>query len=55
MSGPGEYWIGEEEKEQVLDVLSSGHLSRYGVLDDPDFKHKVYTLEKEFADYIGTN
>lgn len=54
MPGPGSYWIGEEERREVLEVLASGQLSRYGNLDDPKFAAKVYTLEKEFAKYIGT-
>jgi len=53
MSGPGSYWIGEEEKKQVMDVLASGHLSRYGNLADPKFTRKVYKLEEEFARYVG--
>jgi dTDP-4-amino-4,6-dideoxygalactose transaminase len=53
MAGPGSYWLGEEEKKQVLDVLASGHVSRYGDLDDPNFTRKVFTLEEEFAKYIG--
>jgi hypothetical protein len=35
MPGPGSYWIGEEEKKQVLAVLTSGYLSGYGQLEDP--------------------
>jgi len=54
MPGPGSYWIGEEERQEVLEVLASGHLSRYGDLDDPNFKHKVRTFEQEFARYCGT-
>ncbi len=53
MSGPGSYWIGEEEKAEVLDVLAGGHLMRYGDLKDPKFKRKVFTLEDEFARYVG--
>lgn len=53
MPGPGSYWIGEEERLEVLDVLASGHLSRYGELDDPKFKRKVYNFEHEFAQYCG--
>ncbi len=53
MPGPGSYWIGDEEKREVLDVLESGYLFRYGSLNDPRFRHKVYTLEQEFADYCG--
>jgi len=39
----------------VLDVLASGHLSRYGQLDDPGFGHKVYSLEQEFAQFCGVS
>lgn len=53
MAGPGAYSFGAEERKEVMDVLSSGHLSRYGNLNCPEFKHKVYSLEKEFAEYIG--
>ena len=55
MSGPGAFLFGDEEKKEVLDVLESGYLSRYGSEDDPAFKHKVGTFEKEFAKYIGVN
>lgn len=53
MAGPGSQWIGREELNEVMDVMESGYLFRYGSLDDPRFKHKVYTLEKEFAEYCG--
>jgi dTDP-4-amino-4,6-dideoxygalactose transaminase len=53
MAGPGLYRFGEEEKKHVMDVLNTGHLSRYGNLDDPKFTRKVFTLEEEFAKYIG--
>jgi dTDP-4-amino-4,6-dideoxygalactose transaminase len=53
MAGPGSQWIGEEEIREVLEVLKSGRLFRYGSLDDPDFKHKVYSLEREFAARCG--
>ncbi|MCX7730097.1 MAG: DegT/DnrJ/EryC1/StrS family aminotransferase, partial [Candidatus Caldatribacterium sp.] len=52
--GPGSYLIGEEEKQEVLEVLESGYLFRYGAENDPNFKRKVYTLEQEFARFIGT-
>jgi len=55
MSGPGAFLFGDEEKKEVLDVLESGYLSRYGSEDDPAFKHKVGAFEKEFAKYIGVN
>lgn len=54
MAGPGAYSFGDEERKEVLDVLESGYLSRYGSLDDPKFKHKVYSLEQEFANYLGS-
>ena len=54
MPGPGRYLNGEEEMNEVLEVLKSGHLSRYGSMDDPDFKRKVLTLEKEFSEKLGT-
>ncbi len=38
MPGPGLYLYGEEEKVEILDVLESGYVSRYGDLNDPDFK-----------------
>jgi len=53
MAGPGSQWIGKEEINEVLEVLESGHLFRYGSLDDPSFKHKVYDFEKEFAALCG--
>ncbi len=53
MPGPGWYLIGEEEKREVLEVLESGHVYRYGQADDPKFKQKVYTLQQEFAKTIG--
>jgi dTDP-4-amino-4,6-dideoxygalactose transaminase len=53
MPGPGAYLFGEEERKEVMDVLESGYLSRYGREDDPRFKHKVVTLEQEFAKKMG--
>ena len=55
MPGPGSYWIGQEEIKEVMDVLESGHLSRYGDLEDKNFKRKVYTLEKQYAQYCGVD
>jgi dTDP-4-amino-4,6-dideoxygalactose transaminase len=53
MPGPGFYVFGDEERKEVLDVLESGYLSRYGREDDPKFKQKVVTLEREFARKMG--
>lgn len=53
MPGPGAYWFGEEEMKEVMEVMKSGYLFRYGSETDPKFLHKVSTLEKEFARYCG--
>ena len=53
MPGPGMELIGEEEKKQLMEVIESGYLYRYGDLSDPNFKAKVWSLEKEFAKIIG--
>ncbi len=53
MPGPGAFWIGQEELKEVLDVMESGHLSRYGDINDPRFKQKVLTFERDFAKYSG--
>lgn len=55
MPGPGAYWIGEEERQAVIEVLESGHLFRYGDFHDPQFRHKVYSFEQEFAAYCGVS
>ena len=49
MHGPGSYLIGQEEIDEVFDVLKSGQMSRYrsgepGVVGAP----KVYQFEREF-------
>ena len=55
MPGPGYYFYGEDERKEVEDVLTSGYLSRYGREDDPQFKHKVFTFESEFAQKMGAS
>jgi dTDP-4-amino-4,6-dideoxygalactose transaminase len=45
--------IGEEEKREVLEVLESGYLFRYGSAEDPAFKAKVYQLEQEVGKLMG--
>ncbi len=55
MPGPGSFLIGDEEKHELLDVLSTGYLSRYGDENDPRFKHKVVDFEHELAAYLGVN
>ncbi|HHW47497.1 MAG TPA: L-glutamine--2-deoxy-scyllo-inosose aminotransferase KanB, partial [Clostridiaceae bacterium] len=51
--GPGSYLFGEEERRELLDVMETGYLFRYGSEDDPRFKKKVATFEKEFAEKLG--
>ena len=53
MPGPGMELIGEEEKKELLEVIESGYLFRYGSDDNPNFKAKVYSLETEFAKLSG--
>ncbi|TFG64796.1 MAG: DegT/DnrJ/EryC1/StrS family aminotransferase [Spirochaetales bacterium] len=53
MPGPGYYWIGKEEEDEVLDVIRSHYLFRYGDEKDPNFKKKVYTLEGEISKKFG--
>jgi dTDP-4-amino-4,6-dideoxygalactose transaminase len=51
MPGPGAYWYGKEEMEAAIEVMKEGYLFRYGSETDPKFLKKVFTLEKELADY----
>jgi dTDP-4-amino-4,6-dideoxygalactose transaminase len=53
MPGPGVELIGAEETAEVLEVMSSGFLSRYGPSDDPAFGAKVHRLEDEVAAMTG--
>jgi 8-amino-3,8-dideoxy-alpha-D-manno-octulosonate transaminase len=53
MPGPGAFLVGEEERREVEEVLASGYLSRYGSLENPNFKRKVATLEEQFAKIVG--
>lgn len=46
--------IGKEEKEELLEVIESGYLYRYGDTSDPQFKAKVWNLEQNFAKYTGS-
>ncbi|MFX0073877.1 MAG: DegT/DnrJ/EryC1/StrS family aminotransferase [Candidatus Hermodarchaeota archaeon] len=55
MPGPGMDIIGKEEKEALLEVIESGYIYRYGDLQNPNFKAKVWTLEREFAKYTNSN
>jgi dTDP-4-amino-4,6-dideoxygalactose transaminase len=53
MPGPGVELIGAEEIEQVLEVLNSRFLSRYGPAEDPAFGAKVHKVEQEIAAMAG--
>jgi dTDP-4-amino-4,6-dideoxygalactose transaminase len=53
MPGPGIELIGEEEIAEVMQVLTSRALSRYGSADDPAFGAKVRTVEQEIAALAG--
>lgn len=53
MPGPGAALIGEEEIREVVSVLRSGYLSRYGPDDDPAFGATVYRLEQAIAQRSG--
>ncbi|MEW5815175.1 MAG: DegT/DnrJ/EryC1/StrS family aminotransferase [Spirochaetota bacterium] len=55
MPGPGFYWIGKEEEEEVLDVIRSRYLFRYGSEKDPSFKKKAFTLESKVCKKFGVN
>jgi dTDP-4-amino-4,6-dideoxygalactose transaminase len=53
MPGPGIELIGEEEIAEVMQVLTSRSLSRYGSEDDPAFGAKVRRVEEEIAALAG--
>ncbi len=53
MPGPGIELIGAEEIAEVLEVLNSRYMSRYGPSDDPAFGAKVHRIEEEVAKLAG--
>lgn len=53
MPGPGMECIGEEEIQEILEVLRGGYIYRYGAADDPRFKGKVLQCEREIAGFAG--
>jgi dTDP-4-amino-4,6-dideoxygalactose transaminase len=53
MPGPGVELIGEEEIAEVMEVLRSRFLSRYGPDDDPAFGAKVRHVEQQAAALAG--
>ena len=52
---PGYEIIGEEEKEEILDVLSRKMLFRYEFDNEREGIYKVEEFEREFAMYCGVN
>ncbi|MBW2063823.1 MAG: DegT/DnrJ/EryC1/StrS family aminotransferase [Deltaproteobacteria bacterium] len=52
---PGFEVLGEEEKKEILDVLSRGVLFRYEFDKERQGVYKVQDFEKEFAEYCGVN
>jgi dTDP-4-amino-4,6-dideoxygalactose transaminase len=55
MPGPGIELIGAEEIAEVLEVMNSGFLSRYGPSDNPAFLAKTHNLELEVAKRVGVS
>jgi dTDP-4-amino-4,6-dideoxygalactose transaminase len=53
MAGPGVQLVGDEEIAEVLEVLRSRHLSRYGPEEDATFGAKVHQLEEAVAAACG--
>jgi dTDP-4-amino-4,6-dideoxygalactose transaminase len=53
MSGPGLQLVGQDEIDEVLEVLRTRHLSRYGPADDPTFGAKARHLEQAVAAVSG--
>ncbi len=53
MAGPGVELIGAEETAQVMEVMASGFLSRYGPSDNPAFGAKVHKVEVAVAKLAG--
>ncbi len=51
---PGFEIFGEEEKEQILEVLDTGVLFRYEFHDQRKGVYKVKEFEEKFAKYCGT-
>jgi len=51
--GPGSYVFGAEEKKELMDVIESGCLFRYGTPGVDGFQAKVVTFEQEMAERLG--
>ena len=50
--GPGALLFGENEIKEVMEVLNSGYLYRYGDADDSSFKKKVLKFEDNLRAYF---
>ena len=46
MPGPGAFWVGEEEKQAIAEVLESQYLFRFGDVNNPKFLQKTAALER---------
>jgi dTDP-4-amino-4,6-dideoxygalactose transaminase len=55
MPGPGMDLIGEEEIVEVVSLLKSGYLLRYGKENTQNFQAKVYTLERKIAELCNVS
>ncbi len=51
--GPGSYVFGTEEKKELMDVIESGYLFRYGTEGVDGFVHKVASFEKEMEQRLN--
>ncbi len=52
---PGYEIIGEEEKKEILEVLTNKIVFRYGFDAERKGVYKVASFEKEFAKYCGVD
>lgn len=50
---PGYEVLGEEEKKEILEVLETGVLFRYGFPAQRNGRYKVEEFEKKFAEFTG--
>jgi dTDP-4-amino-4,6-dideoxygalactose transaminase len=55
MPGPGMEVIGDEEIQEVVELLKGGYIYRYGSESDPNFRAKVLKLEKEVGQWSRVN
>lgn len=51
--GPGSYVFGAEETKELMDVINSHALFRYGTPGVDGFQGKVATFEREMAEQLG--